>query len=149
MQKLVVIRHGSVGPDNNLDVDGRREVARLGRSLASAYGGGGKIRLLSSDTPHACESAEILGDLLGAPYTYHEELWSDLKNQNLKGVYALVKAHEAVDVLILVTHRGNMGKFPRFFSKKQRWKTEVRSHDVPQATGWALDCNQKTFSYIH
>lgn len=148
MQKLVVVRHGSVGPDNNLDVDGRREVARLGRSLASAYGGGCKIRLLSSDTPHACESAEILGKLLGVSYTYHEELWSDAGHQDLKGVLELVTSCEENDVLILVTHRECAGDFPNFFAKK-KWRKGVRAHRVPCATGWALDCGQKTLAYIH
>ncbi|MBP9772176.1 MAG: Protein containing Phosphoglycerate mutase // Nucleotidyltransferase [Patescibacteria group bacterium] len=148
MQKLVVVRHGSVGPDNNLDVDGKREVARLGKRLASAFDEGCKIHLLSSDTPHACESAEILGKLLGVPYTYHEELWSDLRSQNLKGVFGLVRAHEGADVLILVTHRGNMGKFPKFFSQRM-WRTKVRSHDVPQGTGWMLDCSVRTLAYLH
>lgn len=147
MRYLIVVRHGESGDDGHLSYEGNMEIARLAARLEE-YIRGGTVRILSSPTDRAAESAEVFDLELDATLKIHDELSSDDRRpENHEAVLELVRSCREADTVILVTHHGYTERFPSYFGRHVL-STTLESYALETAEAWVIDCEEKTLTLI-
>ncbi|MFA5157745.1 MAG: hypothetical protein WC451_00945 [Patescibacteria group bacterium] len=143
MEKLIVARHGSYGGDH-LNSRGVEEINRLSQGLQQVIGGGSVV-ILSSTAARAVESAKIMSEILGVPFSSHEILWSDDRHrENLPAALRLVQSREnEADVVVLVTHFEYAEQLPTFFGKEVLGE-EIPEQEISKGQARVVDCVAKT-----
>lgn len=149
MNKLVITRHGPYGPDYCLNDRGRKQMRLLAEQLRPQIDGD-KIVILSSTADRARQSAEILGEVLGATHQLHEVLWSEgSRLPNHGKVLELIRAHEGnAETLILVTHLEYGEEFPAHFGHHALGGIRLDGFGIEKGQAWVIDTETKRMALV-
>ena len=119
-KKTYVVRHGHNDQDN-LSEMGRDQIGILGQLIKKEVGAG-SVQLVTSTSPRAVQSAEILSSILEVSPEECTLLWSGPKSPkgtpfDLEAVLGLIQISPA-DAVVLVTHLEYSEQLPQFMGLK-------------------------------
>ncbi|MFC1594974.1 histidine phosphatase family protein [Patescibacteria group bacterium] len=148
MKKLIVVRHGQYSINDHLSDHGRSQMAILADNIKSLVNNE-SVLILSSTADRARESAEILGERLVANIEEFKILCAeDSYRENLQRVLELVLSRQdKANVLILVTHYGYVGDFPKYYGDEEL-KVQLEYRRPGKAEGLVIDRENKTVTRI-
>lgn len=148
MKKLILVRHGEYGWNNQLTDYGRQQIASLSEQL-KPHVNGASLLILSSVAPRASESAEILGSAFGVGTEEHDVLWSENQHrEDLPAALELVRSKKDVaEVVMLVTHLEYVCDFPNYFGQHELG-VSFQYQEISKGTAWVIDCEQKTINHV-
>jgi len=145
MKRLIIVRHGTYGPDKQLNEKGRREIFFLGGKLQTLLQGM-RVVILSSDAPRAKESADILGEHLGVGVTVDPILYSNNEEGRWTDVpraFGLISQHgRDADAVIVVTHAEYSDALPDEFMWEQ-YGMMLGSKILQKGEACLIDCETK------
>lgn len=144
LQKIIVVRHGSYGSEGNLTEEGREQVRKLARELATRLDGC-SIVILSSPAQRAKETSEILASRLGVlSFEQHPCLRSEgdfLTDRQANETLELVAQKGGMhDVIILSTHFEFISEFPSVWGRTKKF-TIHKGRLPPKGTARIVDVN--------
>ena len=151
LQQLVIVRHGYYD-FTGLTEEGKQQVTRLAKVLATKLNGS-KVALLSSTSPRAIQTSEILAAHLGElKFQKHEHLKSSggsLDDNQAKKVIELVeKRGKTNSVVILSTHMEFIDGFPTVWGKTLGLSIITPEDETPKGTARIIDVQTGKVEHI-
>lgn len=140
LKKIIVVRHGYY-QGAMLTEEGRQQIGRLGKELASRVNGS-SIALLSSVAGRAVDTSKILAASLG-DLKFEEYIclysFGCLSNENFQGALELIKEKGVEhEVVILSSHLEFIDQFPTRWGKTRGFDIKCWS-DTPKGTARIID----------
>lgn len=147
LKRLIIVRHGDYGSDDHLNIDGKREMNKLGDELMTSIINGQRGFILTSPINRAFESAEILRGMLGFQIVANEVLFSNGDHPvDLIASLELIRSYKNIaDILIVVTHLEYTNRFHQYFGKNELG-VEFQFGGIGKGQAWDIDCEQKTIT---
>lgn len=122
MKKIIIVRHGDYS-GSNLTTLGVNQMETLAGFLS--WVNPTQTTMLSSSASRASNSARILSEKLGLPFTEHYGLWSDDDHDyDLRFASQLIKSQDS-EAVILITHLEYAQYLPKFICKDIFGNTEL------------------------
>lgn len=149
MDKLCLVRHGRYNITTGLlNEPGKEEMENLAKKL-ERFISGKSVVILSSKTPRARESADILSKYFQVEYEEHGVLCSGPdKPEDLPEAFKLVQANsERADVLVIVTHMEYALKFPGYFIR-QTLNLPSAVQEIEKGEAVIIDCAGGSILYM-
>lgn len=151
MKMLVLVRHGSCGPDGRLDEIGYGQAVALATRIKEMVEreGHSSISMLCSTAPRALDSADVMGHVLGRMLIAREDhpaFWADDEHSHdfREGLSLIERAGENADVVIVVTHLDYANYFASFMARERGWESHLPNFSVRY--GEAVVVNYRTQS---
>lgn len=128
MKRLFVVRHG-FPEDGHLNSLGVEQMKVLGGKIKDRCEGG-TVKLISSTTPRASESADVISEILKVVPERNPILCSDnYCERNLKELLTIIKGFEEFDALVVVTYLEWVEILPLYFCSTVL-ETKIRSTSI-------------------
>lgn len=122
MKTLILVRHGEYS-GNDLNTYGKRQMEEIAKEIAEALPQGGTFTILASRAPRAAQSADVIAEILNAPFNRNdhasEKFWSDNghRQDNNKFMEELEAKKGEADHVIVVSHLEYVRDLPRVITK--------------------------------
>ena len=151
MEFLIVVRHGSHDEGEEcLSETGTFQMKALA-GLLRLYVEGGMVGMVSSTSPLATESADILCSELGITgYDISDVLWSSHRRPiDPMAAAELVRRKAGNEVVIVVSHMEYAERFPAFYVQKiMRKNASLIPLTVGRGHALVLNCSAATAEVI-
>lgn len=139
LRKVIAVRHGEysgLGSSESLNEDGKAQMALLTVKIMGLVGNG-RVEVLSSPEPRACQSAEIIAKELKCDYRVCQALIFDQHASGLEMMNKMLEVRGGSEVIIAVTHFEAPSGIIEAFARKH-FQKQFECREAQKGNGFML-----------